>query len=68
MVWRGTRRGVARLTATIVTSFDRLRNGKDVVPGDPKLSFAANFLYTLTGKDQDDVMERVFDKIGRAHV
>ena len=25
-------------TATIVTSFDRLRNGKDVVPGDPKLS------------------------------
>src|ERR1700681_381404 len=37
-------------TATIVTAFDRLRNGKDVVEGDPKLSFAANFLYTLNGK------------------
>ncbi len=48
-------------TATIVTSFDRLRNGKDVVPGDPSLNFAANFLYTLTGKKPDEVMERVFD-------
>src|SRR6266850_932163 len=35
-------------TATIVTSFDRLRNGKEVVPGDPSLDMAANFLYTLT--------------------
>ncbi|HEY3458367.1 MAG TPA: citrate synthase [Bryobacteraceae bacterium] len=47
--------------ATIVTSFDRLRNGKEVIPGDPALSHAANFLYTLTGKKPDDVMERVFD-------
>jgi citrate synthase len=48
-------------TATIVTSFDRLRNGNAVVPGDPKLSFAGNFLYTLTGKKPDDVMEKTFD-------
>jgi citrate synthase len=48
-------------TATIVTTFDRLRNGKPVVDGDPKLGFAANFLYTLTGKKPDDVMEHVFD-------
>jgi citrate synthase len=48
-------------TATIVTTFDRLRNGKPVVEGDPKLGFAANFLYTLTGKKPDDVMEHVFD-------
>lgn len=48
-------------TATIVTSFDRLRNGKEVVPGDPALSFAGNFLYTLTGKKPDEVMERAFD-------
>jgi citrate synthase len=48
-------------TATIVTSFDRLRNGNKVVPGDPKLSFAGNFLYTLTGKKPDEVMERTFD-------
>jgi len=48
-------------TATIVTTFDRLRNGQPIVEGDPKLSFAANFLYTLTGKKPDDVMEKVFD-------
>src|SRR5581483_3758496 len=48
-------------TATIVTTFDRLRNGKPLVEGDPKLGFAANFLYTLTEKRPDDVMERVFD-------
>jgi citrate synthase len=47
--------------ATLVTSFDRLRNGKEIVPGDPKLGHAANFLYTLTGKRPDDVMEKVFD-------
>src|SRR5580692_6858885 len=48
-------------TATIVTTFDRLRNGKQVVPGDPGLGFAANFLYTLTGNKPDEVMERAFD-------
>jgi 2-methylcitrate synthase len=48
-------------TATIVTTFDRLRNGKPVVEGDPKLSLAGNFLYTLTGNKPDDVMEHVFD-------
>ena len=48
-------------TATIVTTFDRLRNGKEVVPGDPSLGFAANFLYTLTGNKPDEVMERAFD-------
>ncbi|HXP88306.1 MAG TPA: citrate synthase [Bryobacteraceae bacterium] len=48
-------------TATIVTSFDRLRKGLAVVPGDPSLSFAANFLYTLNGKKPDAVMEKAFD-------
>lgn len=48
-------------TATIVTSFDRLRKGENVVPGDPSLTFAANFLYTLTGKKPDHVMERAID-------
>ncbi len=48
-------------TATIVTSFDRLRKGQEVVPGDPNLGFAANFLYTLTGRRPDEVMERAFD-------
>ncbi len=48
-------------TATIVTTFDRLRNGKDVIAGDPSLNFAANFLYTLTGRKPDEVMEKAFD-------
>ncbi len=48
-------------TATIVSTFDRLRNGRPVLPGDPNLSLAANFLYTLTGKRPDDLMERAFD-------
>src|SRR5689334_5988805 len=48
-------------TATIVTSFDRLRKGDPIIPGDPNLGFAANFLYTLTGKRPDEIMERAFD-------
>ncbi len=48
-------------TPTIVTSFDRLRQGWDVIPGDPNLGYAANFLYTLCGTRPDDVMEGVFD-------
>ena len=48
-------------TATIVTTFDRLRKGLPIVEGDPNLGFAANFLYTLTGKKPDDVMEHAFD-------
>lgn len=60
----GNQRKAAKLmaqTATIVTTFDRLRKNLPVVPGDPSLGFAANFLYTLTGKKPDDVMERTFD-------
>lgn len=48
-------------TATIVTTYDRVRKGLDVVPGDPDLGFAANFLYTLTGKKPDEVMTHSFD-------
>jgi len=48
-------------TATVVSTFDRLRNGKPVLAGDPSLGFAANFLYTLTGRRPDDVMERALD-------
>ena len=48
-------------TATIVTTFHRLRTGNQVIDNDPNLSFAANFLYTLNGKKPDDVMERAFN-------
>src|SRR5688500_286043 len=40
-------------TATIATTYDRLRNNKEVIEGDPGLSLAANFLYTLTGRRPD---------------
>jgi citrate synthase len=48
-------------TATIVAGFDRLRNGKELIATDPSLSFAANFLYMLTGSKPDEVMERAFN-------
>jgi len=48
-------------TATIVTTFDRIRNGHEIIEGDPSLSFAGNFLYTLTGKKPDEMVERAFD-------
>jgi len=48
-------------TADIVTTFDRLRNGRPLIESDPKLGFSAHFLYTLTGKRPDDVMEHAFD-------
>jgi citrate synthase len=48
-------------TPSIVSTFGRLRNGKPVIEGDAKLGFAANFLYTLTGKRPDELMERAFD-------
>jgi citrate synthase len=48
-------------TSSIVTTFDRLRNGKPVIAADPKLSFAGNFLYTLSGKVPDEIMTHTFD-------
>src|SRR5437879_5078984 len=48
-------------TPTIVSAFDRLRNGKPLVADDPNLGLAANFLYTLTGNRPDEVMEHTFD-------
>ena len=57
------RRAISLLakTSTIVSTFDRLRKGLHIVAGDPKLGFAANFLYCLTGRRPDDLMERAFD-------
>ncbi len=55
-------------TATIVTTFDRLRSGRPALEGDPGLGFSANFLYTLAGRRPDDVMERAFDVAMILHV
>ncbi len=57
-------RKAIRLTGqmtTLVTGFDRLRNGKE--PLDPKVgrSQAWNFLYQLTGKDPDETSVKTFD-------
>ena len=48
-------------TSTIVSAFGRLRAGGQMLDPDPSLSFAGNFLYCLTGKRPDKVMEHVFD-------
>ncbi|MFN7996523.1 MAG: citrate synthase [Bryobacteraceae bacterium] len=48
-------------TSTIVTTFDRLRKGLHIISGDPGMTFAENFLYCLTGKRPDDLMEHAFD-------
>ncbi len=48
-------------TSSIVSTYDRLRNGKQPLAADLNLSFAANFLYCLTGKVPDDVMTHTFD-------
>jgi citrate synthase len=48
-------------TSTIVSTFGRLRAGQAVVAPDASLSFAGNFLYCLTGKKPDSIMEHVFD-------
>lgn len=58
------RRKAVRLTAqlpTIVTAFHRLRNKQQPVAPDAKLSIAANFLYTMTGKKPHDTLTRVMD-------
>lgn len=47
--------------STIVTSFHRLRCKERIVQGDPNLAFAANFLYCLTGRKPDRVLEQAFD-------
>jgi citrate synthase len=48
-------------TSTIVSSFGRLRVGEPVLAADPSLSFAGNFLYCLTGRKPDQIMEHTFD-------
>jgi citrate synthase len=57
-------RKAIRLTAkfpTIVTTFERVRNGLDpIIPRDD-LSVAANFLYTLKGGTPDEIATRTMD-------
>ena len=46
---------------TIVASWQRIRNGLDIVDPDPALSHAANFLYMMSGEKPDPDVEKIFD-------
>ncbi|MCI0485564.1 MAG: citrate synthase [Blastocatellia bacterium] len=57
-------RKAIRLTAkfpTIVTTFQRVRNGQEPVEPREGLSIAGNFLYTLRGELPDEVATRTMD-------
>ena len=46
---------------TIVASWQRIRNGMDIVDPDPNLGHAANFLYMMSGNVPDKEIETIFD-------
>jgi citrate synthase len=46
---------------TIIASWQRIRNGLDIVDPDSSLSHAANFLYMMSGEKPDEEVERIFD-------
>ena len=57
------RKGI-RLTSQvpmIVTAHERIRNGLDPVPADPKLGHAANFLYMLKGETPSEDAAALMD-------
>lgn len=48
--------------ATIVTAFSRIRKGEEPVAPKKELSYAANFLYMLNGKEPEAIEEEAFNK------
>ncbi|MCH9658899.1 citrate (Si)-synthase [archaeon] len=46
---------------SIIASWQRIRNGLDIVDPDSSLSHAANFLYMMTGEKPDEEVEKIFD-------
>ena len=46
---------------TIIASWQRIRNGLDIVDPDSSLSHAANFLYMMSGEKPDAEVEKIFD-------
>ena len=48
-------------TPTMIATFDRLRTGQDVIPPNPSLSHAGNFLWMLHGDEPDPEDARVLD-------
>lgn len=47
--------------AMIVAAYDRIRKGKSIVPPDPSLTHAANFLWMLNGEKPSQTAERALD-------
>jgi len=46
---------------SIIASWQRIRNGLEIIDPDPSLSHAANFLYMMSGEKQDPEVEKIFD-------
>jgi len=64
--WDGCYRKALRLISRmplIVSAWERIRSGKEVVTPKKGLSHAANFLYTLHGSEPDEEAARIMDVI-----
>jgi 2-methylcitrate synthase len=48
-------------TPTLITTYHRMRTGQEVVPPNPKLPHAANFLAMLLGEEPDQEAARALD-------
>ena len=46
---------------TIIASWQRIRNGLEIIDPDASLSHAANFLYMMSGEKPDPEVEKIFD-------
>ncbi len=46
---------------TIIASWQRVRDGLEIVDPDPTLDHAANFLYMMSGEKPDKDIEKIFD-------
>ncbi|MFB5605893.1 MAG: citrate synthase [Nitrosarchaeum sp.] len=46
---------------TIIASWQRVRDGLEIVDPDPSLDHAANFLYMMSGEKPDKEIEKIFD-------
>jgi len=60
------RRIVAKIP-TILAAYDRLRRGEEPLEPKAELSYAANFLYMLTGEEPSEVAEDTFDEALTLH-
>ncbi len=60
----GVIRKVVRIIAqipTMIAYYHRARTGQEIIPPDPNLGHAANFLYMLHGRKPDEEEARIFD-------